>query len=187
MSTKSVCILLADGFEEVEALMPADILKRLNVKVILAGVESLKVRGAHDFYICAESLMKDVDVAEIDAVILPGGLPGAINLRESQEVSDFINLANENGKICAAICAAPVVLRDSGAARGKHLTGYPETERLSRDPAFRYTGKDVETDGNIITAKGMGKAAAFAFAIARGLGIAEERVRGIAEDTFISD
>lgn len=187
MSTKHVCILLADGFEEVEALMPADILKRLNVKVTLAGVESLKVRGAHDFYIFANALLSDVDVAEIDAVILPGGLPGAINLRESTAVSDFLNLADKNGKICAAICAAPIVLRDSGVARNKHITGYPETERLSRDPAFRYTGKDVETDGNIITAKGMGKAAKFAFEIARSLGIAEERIQGIAEDTFISD
>lgn len=186
MSNKTVCILLADGFEEVEALMPADILKRLNVNVILAGVENYKIRGAHDFHIITETLLSDISAADFDALILPGGLPGALNLRDSQKVSDLINQACANKKICAAICAAPVVLRDSGVAKDKRITGYPETEKLSHYPDFRYTGADVERDGQIITAKGMGKAAAFAFEIARALDINEDHINNVAQNAFLT-
>lgn len=185
MSGKTACILLADGFEEVEALMPADILKRLNVNVLLAGLETYKVRGAHDFHVMADVLLQDVSSADFDALILPGGLPGAINLRDSQAVADLINQSYDNRKICAAICAAPVVLRDAGIAKGKKITGYPDTEKLSHNPDFSYTGKDVERDGLIITAKGMGKAAAFAFEIARALGVSDEKIQGVAQNAFI--
>ncbi len=185
MNEKTVCILLIDGFEEVEALMPADIFKRLGLNVILAGVESTKIRGAHDFFIATETLLHDISFADFDALMLPGGLPGAINLRNSAAVTEIIHQAYANNKICAAICAAPVVLRDAGIAKDKRITGYPDTEQLSRDPNFRYTGNDVERDGNIITAKGMGKAAAFAFEIARAIGIAEEKIRSAAENSFI--
>ncbi len=185
MSNKTVCILLSDGFEEVEALMPADILKRLGVHVILAGVEKNKVRGAHDFHIWTETSLEDVAATDFEALILPGGLPGAINLRNSEKVNQLINLAYNNGKICAAICAAPVVLRDAGVAQDKRITGYPGTEQLSKNPNFEYSGRDVERDGRIITAKGMGKAAAFAFEIARAMGIAEEKITDMAENAFI--
>ena len=185
MNDKTVCILLIDGFEEVEALMPADIFKRLDINVILAGVETTKIRGAHDFFITTETLLRDVSFADFDALMLPGGLPGAINLRNSAAVTEIINQACANNKICAAICAAPIVLRDAGVAKNKRITGYPDTEQLSHNPDFRYTGSDVERDGNIITAKGMGKAAAFAFEIARAIGIAEEKIRDVAENSFI--
>ncbi len=185
MSNKTVCILLADGFEEVEALMPADIFKRLGFRVILAGVEKNRVRGAHDFHIWTETLLDDVAATDFDALILPGGLPGAINLRNSDKVNKLINLAYNNGKICAAICAAPIVLRDAGVAKDKRITGYPDTEQLSRSPDFKYTGNDVEVDGRIITAKGMGKAAMFAFEIARSCGVSEEKINNLAENAFI--
>lgn len=186
MNNKTVCILLADGFEETEALTPADIFKRLNINVTLAGVETYKVRSAHDFYIATETLLSDISAADFDALVLPGGLPGAINLRNSQAVTDLINQAYNNNKICAAICAAPIVLRDAGVAKDKRITGYPGTEQLSRTPDFHYTGNGVERDGRIITAKGMGKSAAFAFEIARALGISEDRIHDIAENTFIN-
>lgn len=186
MSNKTICILLADGFEESEAIVPADLLKRLNVNVIFAGIETYKVRGAHDFHLCTETLLSDISAADFDALVLPGGLPGALNLRDSQAVTDLINQAYNNNKICAAICAAPIVLRDAGIAKDKRITGYPTTEQLSHNPDFQYTGNDVETDGRIITAKGMGKSAAFAFEIARALGISEDRIHDIAQNAFIT-
>lgn len=186
MTDKTVCIILADGFEETEALMPADILKRLNINVILAGLETYKIRGAHDFHIITETLLQDISAADFDALILPGGLPGTLNLRDSQAVTDLINQAYNNKKICAAICAAPIVLRDAGVAVNKRITGYPSTEQLSHNPDFRYTGNDVEHDGQIITAKGMGKAAAFAFEIARTLGISEDKINGVMQNAFIT-
>ena len=185
MNNKTACIILADGFEETEALMPADILKRLNINVILAGLESYNIRGAHDFHITTGNLLKDISSADFDVLILPGGLPGALNLRNSQAVTDLLNQAYNNKKICAAICAAPIVLRDAGIAKDKKITGYPGTEQLSHDPNFKYTGADVEHDGQIITAKGMGKAAMFAFEIARALGISEEQINNVALNAFI--
>ena len=159
MNNKTVCILLIDGFEDVEALMPADIFKRLGLGVILAGVESTKIRSAHDFYIATDTLLRDVSVADFDALMLPGGLPGAVNLRDSSAVTQIINQTYANKKVCAAICAAPIVLRDAGIAKD---------------------------NGLIITAKGMGKAAPFAFEIARALGVAEEKIRDVAENSFIN-
>ena len=186
MDNKTVCILLIDGFEDVEALMPADIFKRLGLGVILAGVESTKIRSAHDFYIATDTLLRDVSVADFDALMLPGGLPGAVNLRDSSAVTQIINQTYANKKVCAAICAAPIVLRDAGIAKDKRITGYPTTEQLSHAPDFKYTGSDVERDGLIITATGMGKAAPFAFEIARALGVAEEKIRDVAENSFIN-
>lgn len=185
MANKTVCIILADGFEEIEALMPADIFKRLNINVILAGLETYNVRGTHDFHIITQTLIQDISFADFDAIILPGGLPGAINLRNSQLITDLLNQAYQNNKICAAICAAPIVLRDSGIAKNKKMTGYPATEKLSNFPDFTYTGNNIEKDGLIITAKGMGKAADFAFEIARSLGIDEKHIQDIAKNTFI--
>jgi 4-methyl-5(b-hydroxyethyl)-thiazole monophosphate biosynthesis len=185
MNHKTVCILLADGFEETETIMPADILKRLNINVILAGIETYKVRGAHEFHLFTETLLSDVSVADFDALILPGGLPGALNLRNSEPVTELIKLAYKSHKICAAICAAPVVLHDAGITEGHRITGYPGTEQLSKHNDFHYTGADVEHDGQIITAKGMGKADMFAFEIARALGIEEKQIEDVAKNAFI--
>lgn len=185
MTNTKVCILLADGFEEVEALTPADILRRLEVDVVLVGLETHKIRGAHGFDIATDILLKDISSTDFDAIILPGGLPGAINLRNSEDVTRLLNQLYSANKICAAICAAPIVLRDSGIAQGKRITGYPGTEQLSHNPDFKYTESDVERDGRIITAKGMGKAFTFSFEIARALGISEQKIKEVADGAFI--
>ncbi|MBE6443327.1 MAG: DJ-1/PfpI family protein [Alphaproteobacteria bacterium] len=185
MNSLSVCILLADGFEEAEAIIPADLLKRLGVKIIFAGVNSIDVRGTHNFHIKADNLIDNISSNDFDALILPGGLPGTINLRNSEKVINLVKHAYQNGKICAAICAAPIVLRDAGVATDKHITGYPNCEKLSYEPNFKFTGNSVERDGSIITAKGMGKANEFAFEIARALNISKEDILSVAKNTFI--
>lgn len=185
MINLSVCILLADGFEEAEAIVPADLLKRLGVKVTFVGINTLEVRGTHDFYIKADNLIDNVVFNDFDALILPGGLPGTINLRNSEKVINLVKHAYQNGKICAAICAAPIVLYDAGIIDKKRITGYPDCEKLSYNPNFKFTGNDVERDGLIITAKAMGKATKFAFEIARALNISEDDILSIAQATFI--
>lgn len=185
MSNKTACIILADGFEEVEALMPADIFKRLKINVILVGLKDKLVTGAHGFQITANTLAKDISVADFDALILPGGLPGATNLQSSPIVTDLLHQANAQNKICAAICAAPIVLHDTGVAQGKTITGYPGCEGLAKQPNCSFSGANVEVDGNIISAIGMGKAHLFAFAIAKALGISAQEINNLAAGAFL--
>lgn len=182
---KTACILLADGFEETEAIMPADILTRLGIHVRLVGILSKQIRGAHGINIAAENLIDEISVDDFDALILPGGLPGTINLRDSEKVIKLVQKSHNKQKICAAICAAPIVLRDSGIASGTRMTGYPTTEQLSLNPNFKFSSNPVEQDKNIITAIGMGQADKFAFAIARALGIDEEKITDTAQSAFI--
>ncbi len=185
MKNFTACFLLADGFEETEAIMTADILKRIGINIIFAGIENKTIRGTHNFYITTDKLINDISTNDFDVIILPGGLPGTTNLRNSPLVINLIKEAYNNKKICAAICAAPIVLRDAGITQNKIITGYPNCEQLSYDPNFKFTGNDVETDGLIITAKGMGKSASFAFAIARALGYNQNEINNIASSAFI--
>ena len=186
MNNKTACIILADGFEESEAIVTADVLKRLNINIIFAGLNSLKVRGTHDFYIMSDKLLNEISVNDFDALILPGGLPGTINLRNSPQVTELLQQSYQSGKICAAICAAPIVLHDAKIAQNKTLIGYPDCEQLALSPNLKFTGKATETDGLIITAKGMGKAAEFAFAIAAKLGISAEEINQVGQNAFIT-
>ena len=183
--SKTVCILLADGFEEVEAIMPADILKRLDINVILAGIKGTNICGSHGICLTTQTTINDISADDFDALILPGGLPGTTNLRDSENVISLVYHANEQNKICAAICAAPIVLRDAGITENKIITGYPGCERLSNNPDFKFSEKSVEISDNIITAKGMGKASEFGFAIARALGISDKQIKDISSSAFI--
>ncbi|MCQ2740508.1 MAG: DJ-1/PfpI family protein [Alphaproteobacteria bacterium] len=184
--SKTICIVLANGFEEVEALQPADIFKRLGFQVILAGLTDAVVTGAHDISVNTPVLLEEVNVNDFDALVLPGGLPGATNLQASSKVLELLTQANRQNKICAAICAAPIILYDAGITEGKKITGYPGCERLSKRPNCSFSGNNLEVDGNIITAIGMGKAAAFAFAIAKTLKTPTEQIDTLAAGAFIN-
>ena len=185
MSTQTICIILADGFEEIEALMPADIFKRLGLNVILAGLKDKIITGAHGFRITTETLAKDISTNDFDALILPGGLPGATHLQNSDKVRDLLIQSHAQNKICAAICAAPIVMHDSGIAQDKTITGYPGCENLAKQPNCHFSGKNIEVDGNIITAIGMGKAHLFAFAIAEALGVSKKEIDNLSKSAFI--
>ena len=186
MSTQTICIILADGFEEIEALQPADIFKRLGLNVILAGLKDKIVTGAHGFQIIANTLANELSVDDFDAIMLPGGLPGATHLQASDNIRELLVTAHAQNKICAAICAAPIVLHDSGITKGKTITGYPGCENLAKQPNCRFNGQDVVTEDNIITAIGMGKAHLFAFEIAKALGITQENINNLAASAFIN-
>ena len=166
---KSIAILLEEGFEEIEAIVPIDVLRRLEFNVILAG-KSLQVSGSHSVEIKADSLISQLKYEELDAVILPGGLPGSTNLRDNRDVIKLVSEMYSAGKLVAAICAAPIVLAEAGIMSGKKSTGYPmEMLRQALSDA-EYTSARVEEDENVITGKGPGAAFEFSVAIASYLG-----------------
>ena len=161
---KTVYVFLADGFEEVEALTPIDVLRRAGLQVITVSVmEEQVVKGAHGVPVVADALFADIDPEGADMLLLPGGMPGATNLDAHQGLSDLILTYAAEGKPLAAICAAPLVYGNRGLLQGKKATCYPGFESYLQ--GAEYTAAMVEQDNNFITAKGPGAAMEFAFAI----------------------
>lgn len=162
-------ILLADGFEEVEALATADVLKRAGIEVVLTSVYGEEaVRGAHDIYVDADDYFEDPDeydygFSDGDCVILPGGMPGTTNLKESPAVKAMLEDYLQFNRVVCAICAAPTVLGGYGMLDGRSATCFPGCE--SGLGGAKFVGGPAVTDGNIITGKSMGCAIDFALAI----------------------
>ncbi len=158
-----VYVFLAEGFEEMEALAPIDLLRRVAVPVTVVGVGGTLIRGAHGVAFAADTAGEDLDFADMEAVILPGGMPGTTNLDASPMVERCLTIAAEKQVLIAAICAAPSVLGHKGLLRGKRATCFPgfEEELLGA----QYTGAFVEKDGSIITARGAGVALDFALTL----------------------
>ena len=163
-----IYIFLADGFEEVEALAPADILRRAGKDVRTVGVGGSTVRGTHGIPVVCDTVIDAVSLSDKpEAVILPGGMPGTNNLEASDAVRDFVRDAYEDGRLVCAICAAPSVLGHMGLLEGKKATCFPGFEQalLGAD----VTDESVCRDGNILTAKGAGVALDFGFAAVQAL------------------
>jgi 4-methyl-5(b-hydroxyethyl)-thiazole monophosphate biosynthesis len=165
---KTAVVLLAEGFEEVEAIAPVDVLRRAGVRVTLAGVHSLLVKSSRNIRVQADVLLKDIQDLP-DAVILHGGIPGTTNLAKSEEVAKFVQKVNAAGKLVAAICAAPAeVLAPLGILDGKKATCYPGCES-GFSSKMVHLQKSVVTDGNVITSQGPGSALEFSLEIVRKL------------------
>jgi 4-methyl-5(b-hydroxyethyl)-thiazole monophosphate biosynthesis len=159
--------ILADGFEEIEAVTVIDLLRRAGVEVTVLGLETLEVRGAHDLWIRVDMEFCDFR-GDFDAVVLPGGMPGTTHLAASGELLDLIKTAHASGKLCAAICAAPTVLAKAGILGGKKATCYPGCEDRMADA--KIVKKDVVVvDGNIITGRAAGTAVPFALELIKAL------------------
>ena len=182
MSNK-IAVLLAEGFEEIEAIVPIDVLRRLEFDLVLAGFAK-KVTGAHGIIFETDVLIDNLDVSDLSTVILPGGLPGSTNLRDSQIVIDLVRKMHNADKFVAAICAAPIALSAAGIMDGKTCTGYPMALIKDALSNANYTAEKVERDGNIITGKGPGAAFDFAFEIAKALG-KEPQMRQLKKMMFV--
>lgn len=178
---KKVILFLAEGFEEVEALTVVDYLRRKNINVDTVSItEDNKVKGAHEIVVLADKIINDIkDIDDYDAVIIPGGLPGATNLRDNDKVIDVVKKVNENGKLISAICAGPIVLERAGVINGKNVTSYPGFEDDLKNGI--YIEKNVVRDGNIITARGPALAVDFAIEIIRYL-LGEEKAEELKKD-----
>ena len=114
-----VYVFLANGFEECEALAPVDILRRGGIKVSTVGVGGSEITGAHGIRVCCDTGENEIKESDMQAVILPGGMPGTINLEKSAAVQNALDYAAERGLIIGAICAAPSVLGHKGLLKGK--------------------------------------------------------------------
>lgn len=156
-------VFLADGFEELEALAPVDMMRRAKLEVKTVGVTGSEVTGSHSITVKADILLDEVKPEEIEGVVLPGGMPGTLNLEKSQGVIDAVKYAYENEKIVAAICAAPSILGHLRYLEGRKATCFPSFETELK--GAEYTAAHTETDGNVITAKGAGCAVEFGHAI----------------------
>ena len=165
---KTALVILAEGFEELEAVAPVDVLRRAGVRIMLAGLTDRRVKSSRNIVVESDILLRDL-VEMPDAVILPGGVPGATNLARSEEVAELVKKMNAAGKIVAAICAAPaVVLAPLGILDGKKATCYPGGESDFSSKTI-FSKERVAVDGNIITSQGPGTALEFAHVIAARL------------------
>jgi protein deglycase len=161
-----VITILADGFEEIEAVTYIDLLRRAQVNVSVLGLETQTVRGAHDLMIHTDGLLKDF--ADIyDGIILPGGQPGTANLAESPLVIKKVQDSFSSGLLCAAICAAPSVFAKAGILKGKKATCYPSVTNELTDAT--YIELPVVHDKNVITSRGAGTAIDFSLELIRYL------------------
>ncbi len=159
---------LANGFEEVEALAAVDMIRRAGIELKTVGISSLIVEGSHGIKVHADCSEDDVTLDDnLQAVILPGGMPGTLNLENCETVQKAIDFANENNKLLCAICAAPSVLGHKGLLRGKQAIAYPGFEKDLEGAVI--SDKYVVRDGNIITAKGVGVAVDFGLEIVAAL------------------
>ena len=158
---KRAVVILANGFEEIEALGVVDILRRSNIQTDIAGTEKSFVESSHGVKVISDKHLDEIDVDDYDAIILPGGSPGYINLKNNKKILDLIRLANEKGKLIAAICAAPTVLAHAGILKGKKATVYPGMEDQIKDAGAEFLDELVVVDGNIVTSRGPSTALLF--------------------------
>ena len=161
---KKVLVFLADGFEECEGLIVVDILRRAGAAVTtVSAMDCRRICSTHEIELYADVMAADVDVSEYDAVVLPGGIPGTPNLAANPIVTDTCVQFAAEGKLVAAICAAPGILGSLGLLHGKKATVYPgmEDTLIGAQP----TAGEVVVDGNIVTSRGMGTAIPFALTL----------------------
>ncbi|MDR1446710.1 MAG: DJ-1/PfpI family protein [Treponema sp.] len=190
---KKALVFLAEGFEEVEAITPVDYLRRAGIEVVTLSLgSSQEVNGSHGIAVKADVLFRDctLKAAGWDAVLCPGGMPGAANIAARAEAGSFIREMAGEGKLIAAICAAPaVILAPLGLLAGKRYTCFPGMEKevsSALNRAAQWTEDRVVRDGNILTGRAAGTAGEFAAAIIGAL-LSEREGRAIAEKVLLLD
>ena len=181
-----VYLFLANGFEEVEALCPLDLLRRAGVQVTTVSVGGGDtVVGAHGIAVQADMPDTMYRDAKPEMIVLPGGMPGSKNLDESRTVDVALKAAHTVGGYLAAICAAPMVLGKRGYLEGKTATCFPGFEEYLKGATVAGKGVRVVTDGKVITAAGMGVALEFGLALVmalKGKETADELRRAVLAD-----
>ena len=155
-----VYIILGTGFEEAEAIIPGDLLRRAGVDVKFAGIGALCITGSHGIPVTADCIVEDTELTGADMIVLPGGLGGVESIRKSRETLRAVRQMYEKGKYGAAICAAPTVLAELGITDGRMATCYPGCEAMMG--SARTCQASVVVDGNVITGRAPGTAFDFA-------------------------
>lgn len=159
---KHAVMLFANGYEEVEALMTVDLLRRGGVDVRLASItEEMTVEGSHGIRVEMDTTLADTDLTAMDAILIPGGIPGTPNLAADEKVCQALKEMFRAGKIVGAICAAPSVLGACGILEGKKATCYPGFE--DKLTGAEFVDEMVVADGNVVTSRGLGTSMEFGF------------------------
>lgn len=169
-----VLVFLANGFEEIEALATVDVLRRAGLEVVTAGVGGKRIRGSHGILVAADKEDTDVSVENLEAVVLPGGMPGTLNLEKSPVVQRVVEYAAANKIWLCAICAAPSILGHKGLLENKRAVCFPgyEQELIGA----QVLDLPVVVDEAVVTAKGAGVTIEFALAIVSHL-VSEEKAQ----------
>jgi len=163
-----IYVFLADGFEEVEAMTPIDMLRRCELEVVTVGIKNDAVMGAHNIPVLTNITDSQIVLNDnVDMIILPGGMPGTLNLEKNPNVQAAIDFCMKNNKYIGAICAAPSILGHKGLLDGKKATCYSGFESQLGNAII--CDEPVCTDGNIITSRGAGTAMQFSFELIRNL------------------
>ena len=166
--SKKALVVLAEGFEEIEAITTIDILRRAGIDVTVAGLNDININGSHGIKVTADRKL-DAAGFDFDACIFPGGMPGATNLASSEKVKCLIQKMDQDKKLIAAICASPaIVLAPTGVLNNKSATCYPGMQENFGNE-IRYKEDNVVMDENIITSRGPATALSFSLAIVERL------------------
>lgn len=157
-------IFMADGCEEIEGLTVVDVVRRAKMEIVMISITGKReVTSSHNVTFLADALASDIDYEELDGIVLPGGMPGTLHLGADETVNAVIKKFAAEGKLVAAICAAPSVLGAAGILEGKNATCHPGFEE--KLTGAKTSEEEVVADGNIITSRGMGTAIPFALSI----------------------
>ncbi|MEM5836520.1 MAG: DJ-1/PfpI family protein [Candidatus Aenigmatarchaeota archaeon] len=175
-----ILVLLADGFEEIEAITVIDVLRRAGIEVDSVGLTGGWVTGSHNIKVMADKKISEVDIEKYDGIVLPGGSKGVENLLKSSKVKEFLEKANEKNKLIAAICAAPLVLAKYHILDKRRATIYPGMEKEIPYPR----DEKVVVDENVITSQAPGTALLFALAIVEKL-LGKEKVLEIKKQLVV--
>ncbi len=160
-------MFLADGFEEIEAVTPLDILRRAGAEIKTVSItDTLEVQGAHGIVVRADITLSEVSKDAAEMLILPGGSLGTQNLGACETLCDMLKDADEAGVYIGAICAAPTILAKMGLLNRRRATCYPSLAGVLIENSVKYKNDKVVLDGNYITSEGAGTAADFGFALA---------------------
>ena len=162
---KSVAVLLAPGFEEIEAITVIDVLRRADIRVTVAGLSKGEITGSHQITVRPDRSLDEIQPEGFDMVVLPGGLPGTDHLRADPRVRTFVQQMAGAGKLTCAICAAPTVLKEAGVAEGKSVTSHPIVREDLK--GLDYREDRVVVDGPVVTSRGAGTAMEFALELVR--------------------
>ena len=163
------CVLLATGFEEIEAVTVIDVLRRAGVDVVTLGLDGREVTGSHEITLQADALLADGAGQDWDVVVLPGGMPGAATLRDDARVQALVRSQHEGGGKLAAICAAPIALGKAGVLAGKTATSYPGFGDQLTGATLSEERVVLDDDQRITTSRGPGTALEFALSLVEQL------------------
>lgn len=163
-----VAVILADGFEEIEALTVVDVMRRAGETCHMISIKNLSVIGGHNIIVQADAIIDD-KIKDYDLLVFPGGMPGSTNLQTNSKVVELVKYFNDNNKLIGAICAAPIVLAEANIIEGRDITSYPGYEEDLKGSNY-HENKLVIIDKNIVTSRGPATALEFSYQLLEKLG-----------------